>query len=162
MILAVVAIVSAILTISAKNPVKSAVALIVNFFTLAGLYLSVNAQFLAVSQIIVYAGAIMVLIVFVIMLLNIGDDSVIVRKVMKRPIIGYVTALLLSLGLIASVTASVSKMKTLELPVQTGEIGSAAQLGQLLYNDYIVAVMAIGVLLTVAIIGAMSLAKHQD
>jgi NADH-quinone oxidoreductase subunit J len=160
MILAVVAIVSAILTIAAKNPVKSAVALIVNFFTLAGLYLSVNAQFLAVSQIIVYAGAIMVLIVFVIMLLNVGEDTAIVRKVMKRPIVGYAIALLLSLGLIASVTASASKMK--QLPTQTAEIGSAAQLGQLLYNDYIVAVMAIGILLTVAIIGAMKLAKNND
>ena len=160
MILAVVAIVSAIITIAAKNPVKSAVALIVNFFTLAGLYLSVNAQFLAVSQIIVYASAIMVLIIFVIMLLNLGEDAAIVRKVMKKPIVGYAIALILSLGLIVSVTASASKMK--QLPEQTADIGSAAQLGILLYNDYIVAVMAIGVLLPVAIIGAMSLAKNND
>jgi NADH-quinone oxidoreductase subunit J len=159
LILAAVAIVSAILTISAKNPVKSAVALICNFFVLAGLYLSLNAQFLAVSQIIVYAGAIMVLIVFVIMLLNIGHDTAIVKKVMKNPVLGYAISLLLALGLIASITISASKMKM--LPPQTSEIGSAAQIGQLMYNDYIVGVIAIGVLLTAAILGAMKLAKKN-
>jgi len=156
-ILATLAIASAVITIASKNPVKSATALICNFFILAGLYLSMNAQFLAVSQVIVYAGAIMVLIVFVIMLLNLGEHSTTIKKVMKNPALSYIVAVLLALGLIVSITASAHKVKT--LPEQTSEIASVSQIGYLLYNDYIVAVIAIGILLTVAIIGAMKLAK---
>jgi NADH-quinone oxidoreductase subunit J len=158
LILAGLAVLTAILTIASKNPVKSAVALITNFFVLAGLYLSMNAQFLAVSQVIVYAGAIMVLIIFVIMLLNMGDESEMVKKIMKKPILGYSIALIFAIGIIASITASASAMKS--LPAPTDYSGSAAELGVLLYNDYIVAVIGAGILLTVAILGAMKLAKR--
>lgn len=160
LILAGLAVFSAIMTIASKNPVKSAISLIGNFFILAGLYLSMNAQFLAVSQVIVYAGAIMVLIVFVIMLLNLGDENEIIRKVMKRPVVGYVIALLFSVGIITAITASATHMQS--LPEPTPSSGSAAEIGHLLYNEYIVGVIAAGVLLTLAIIGAMKLAKKEE
>ena len=74
-ILAVLAIASAVVTISTKHPVRAALALVFHFFMLAGIYLTLQAQFVAVMQILVYAGAIMVLVVFVIMLLNLGNDE---------------------------------------------------------------------------------------
>ncbi len=73
-VLAIVAALSAVMVILQRNPVNSALYLILNFFCLGGLYLTLNAQFIAMVQVLVYAGAIMVLFVFVIMLLNLGDD----------------------------------------------------------------------------------------
>ena len=69
-LLALIASVTSVMMITRKNPVISAVFLVLNFFSLAGLYLLLNAQFIAVVEVIVYAGAIMVLFLFVLMLLN--------------------------------------------------------------------------------------------
>ena len=74
-VLAAVAAFSAVMVILQRNPVNSALYLILNFFCLSGLYLTLNAQFIAMVQVLVYAGAIMVLFLFVIMLLNLGDDK---------------------------------------------------------------------------------------
>ena len=74
-VLSIFAIISALITVFNKHPIRSALALIFHFFMLAGIYLTLAAQFLAVMQIIVYAGAIMVLVIFVIMLLNQTDET---------------------------------------------------------------------------------------
>lgn len=74
-ILSLMAIISAICVVTFKNPVSSAMMLVTHFISLSGLYLTLNAQFLAALQIMVYAGAIMVLVVFVIMLLNSGNEE---------------------------------------------------------------------------------------
>ena len=73
--LGAVSIGSALMMVTRRSPVMSALYLILNFFALGGLYLSLHAQFIAFIQILVYAGAIMVLFVFVIMLLNLGDEK---------------------------------------------------------------------------------------
>ena len=73
-------IASGFVTITSKNPVVSAMALVFHFFMLAGLYLNMHAQFMAVLQVLVYAGAIMVLVIFVIMLLNLGDEEKLKEK----------------------------------------------------------------------------------
>lgn len=94
--LSVVSIGSALLVVTRRSPVISALYLIVNFFCLAGLYLTLHAQFIAVIQIIVYAGAIMVLFVFVIMLLNLGDE----RRLIDGMSYKKVVAVGLSAGLL--------------------------------------------------------------
>lgn len=87
-ILAAVSVVSAILVVTRRNPVTSALFLVLNFFTLGGLYLTLNAQFIAVIQILVYAGAIMVLFLFVIMLLNLGNIERLSEKISIRKMFG--------------------------------------------------------------------------
>jgi NADH-quinone oxidoreductase subunit J len=74
-VLATIALVSALMVVTSKNPVFSVIWLIITFFTISGHYILLNAQFLAVVNIIVYAGAIMVLFLFVIMLMNLSKDT---------------------------------------------------------------------------------------
>lgn len=74
-VLGLLAVATGILLVTRRNPVSAAVSLIMHFFALAGLYLTLQAQFIAAVQILVYAGAIMVLVVFVIMLLNLGKED---------------------------------------------------------------------------------------
>jgi len=157
-ILGVLAIVSAILTVTVKNPVKSAVSLVAHFFILAGIYLSINAQFLAVAQVLVYAGAIMVLIVFVIMLLNLTNEKNEHKNFVKPIIIAIFPAALLFL-----LTAVIinSPLKSKELPEQVANSGSAQSIGLILYGEYQWAVIGIGMLLTIAIVGAVLIAKRE-
>mgnify|MGYP001311488863 FL=1 len=84
LILTLVAAFSSVMVITRKNPILSAVYLILNFFALAGIYLLLNAQFLSVVQVIVYAGAIMILFLFVIMLINTENEASILAD--KKPI----------------------------------------------------------------------------
>jgi len=106
--LGVVAVASAILTVTRRNPVVSALYLILNFLCLAGLYLTLNAQFIAIIQIIVYAGAIMVLFLFVIMLLNLGDDRKLTEEISLRKLVGagMLFALLMEVIYIISIIAA--------------------------------------------------------
>jgi len=80
-ILGITAIFSAIMMISRRNPISSALFLILNFFTISGMYLLLKAQFIAIIQVLVYMGAIMVLFLFVIMLLNLQDEKKLNRKI---------------------------------------------------------------------------------
>src|SRR5687768_220530 len=101
-ILALVSVGSAMLVVVNKNPVRSALFLVVNFFVLAVLYLTLSAQFIAAVQIIVYAGAIMVLFLFVIMLLNLGaPEALVERGGLQTPV-----ALILGLVFLAALTAA--------------------------------------------------------
>jgi NADH-quinone oxidoreductase subunit J len=84
LVLAAVAVLSGILMITRANPVNSALFLILNFISLAGIYLTLHAQFVAIIQILVYAGAIMVLVLFVIMLLNLEDEKPLRETLTKR------------------------------------------------------------------------------
>ncbi|MCX6136471.1 MAG: NADH-quinone oxidoreductase subunit J [Ignavibacteriales bacterium] len=99
-ILAVVAAASAVLMLLQRNPVNSALFLIVNFFCIGGLYLTLRAQFIAMVHIIVYAGAIMVLFLFVIMLLNLGDERRLRENLSFKTYIGIGCSLLLFLQLL--------------------------------------------------------------
>lgn len=159
MILGTLAIGSAIVTIASRHPVRSAMALVLHFFMLSGLYLTLNAQFLAAIQILVYAGAIMVLVIFVIMLLNLSDESRLQWNLNSRRLWGIMLgAALAFLLMIMFLTHS-------SLPTFNEEsavaIGTASNLGRELFTNYIVSIELIGVLLTVAIVGALVLAKKK-
>ncbi len=154
-IFAFVAVVTGIMVITRKNPVISALFLIINFFSIAGLYLLLNAQFLAVAQVIVYAGAIMVLFLFVIMLLNLENEQAIKEKLKKG-----VVNLAIILGIAFVIEFILVYWKA---PVKNNikNIGTIEQIGQVLYTDYSLAFLAIGFLLITATIGAILLAKRN-
>lgn len=159
-VLAIVAIVSALGMLSSKSPVNSALWLILHLFCVAGLYLTVNAEFIAVVQVLVYAGAIMVLFLFVIMLLNLAALPDIGRIDWRRMI-----AFVLGMGVLAQLSyimASSLDMlpepATLEAAASTG---SAKSLAAVLFTEYVLPFEAIGILLLAATIGAVVLAKRR-
>jgi len=159
-VLAAFAVVSALLVVTRRNPVMSALFLIMNFFCLAGLYLTLHAQFIAVIQILVYAGAIMVLFVFVIMLLNLGDERKLSEGISWRKLVavGMCSALLLEfiyiLGFAESSSAPLNAAKALE-------IGTVEFIGSQLFTRFLFPFEIASLILTAAIVGAIVLAKRK-
>jgi NADH-quinone oxidoreductase subunit J len=159
-VLAVVAIGSALLVVTRRSPVISALYLIVNFFCLAGLYLTLHAQFIAVIQIIIYAGAIMVLFVFVIMLLNLGDERRLIDGMSYKKVI----AVGLSAGLLTELIYVLENTwSTLPIPnnERTTDIGTVEYIGRQLFTGYLCPFEVTSILLLVAIVGAIVLAKRK-
>jgi len=158
---AVGAVTTALLTITRKNPVTSAISLVAHFFMLAGLYLTLQAQFVAAVQVLVYAGAIMVLVVFVIMLLNLGrEQQARERGSILRATAGIATgAIFVVLVVMALIGRPTGKA---ELDPAALQIGTAESIGQHLFTNYLFPFEAVTLLLLAALIGAVVLArKHQ-
>lgn len=158
-ILAISAIASGVMTITRRNPVSAAMFLVLHFFALAGMYLTLQAQLLAALQILVYAGAIMVLVLFVIMLLNLGDEKQLTEKFSTRSIVALAFGGVLCLQL-ASVFLAHPTPYT-ELSEQAGSIGSVETVGKTLFSSFIFPFEAISLLLLAAIVGAILLAKRR-
>lgn len=155
-VLGALLIASGITVITYKNPVVSAIALVFHFFMLAGLYLNLHAEFLAVLQILVYAGAIMVLVIFVIMLLNLGNEEKLKEKFNYRKLIAIIFAfvLVLQFAIIYSTLAG-------SFPGSQNSVGSPGVIGADLFNNYLFPFEAISLLLLAAIIGSVILAKRK-
>lgn len=158
-VLTVLSIASAVITISAKNPVISALALVFHFFMLAGLYLTLNAQFIAAIQVLVYAGAIMVLVIFVIMLLNLGDEEKLKEKFNVRKVIAVLLASVLIIQFI--MIFLLQKTGKVEIAGNAAQLSTVQSIAQVLFTDYLLPFEAIGILLLSAIIGAIVLAKRK-
>lgn len=158
-ILSILAIASAVITISSKNPVRSAFALVFHFFMLAGLYLTLNAQFLAVVQILVYAGAIMVLVIFVIMLLNLTNEERLKEKFNYRWTLSIFFGIVFILQILFM--AFIKPGQNEQLHPDSAKIGTIQFIGTIFYQKYIVPFEIIGILLLSAIIGAIVLAKRK-
>ncbi len=158
-LLAIVAVAAALGTLLARNPVNSALWLILNLFCIAGLYLTLNAQFIAVVQVLVYAGAIMVLFLFVIMLLNLAALPPL-RLIDVRRGIAFilVMGLLAEMAYIVAMAADVLPEPLSEASVQTG---SAVEIAKVLFSRYAMPLEMVGVLLLVATIGAVMYAKRR-
>jgi NADH-quinone oxidoreductase subunit J len=159
-IVAAVAVLSGILVISCKNPINSALSLIMTFFCLATLYVTLDAPFMAAIQVIVYAGAIMVLIVFVIMLLNIrtetGKKSS--HSVIAGGVVGILVLIQTSYLLIRStLTGSTGQMDSAAI----AKIGHTELIGKALYTDFLLPFEITSLLLLAAIIGAVILSKRK-
>jgi NADH-quinone oxidoreductase subunit J len=159
-----VAVTSALLCITRRNPVASALWLVVALFQIAALFVMLNAQFLAVLQVLVYAGAIMVLFVFVIMLLNLGHLEV---SDMKGPA-GLVVATLLAgaMGLQLFILIRAAPPADLTLPSEALDAAVRTQglvgvVARPLFTDYLVPFEITSVLLLAAIVGAVVLAKRH-
>ncbi|MSP64477.1 MAG: NADH-quinone oxidoreductase subunit J [Ignavibacteria bacterium] len=151
---------SAIMVVVSRSPITSALYLILNFFCLGGFYLTLNAQFIAIVHIIVYAGAIMVLFLFVIMLLNLGDES----KLRER--IDWKTYISISISVAFFVELYYILMIQTPIPVtklhiNSAEVGTVEYLGKVLYTQFIFPFELTSILLIAAIIGAIILAKKK-
>lgn len=132
--------------------------LIVHFFALAGLYLTLHSQFIAVLQILVYAGAIMVLVIFVIMLLNLNEEEKRQLVVQSRQSFGILVVAIFAIMLVVYLTAG-----EFHYPREGdfSQIFGAKALGDLLFNQHLAAFEFVGVLLLAAIVGAMVMAKKK-
>jgi len=159
-LLAAVAAFSAVMVILQRNPVNSALYLILNFFCLSGLYLTLNAQFIAMVQVLVYAGAIMVLFLFVIMLLNLGDDKRLREHLGVRTYLGICFSVGLVLELLYML-AYRSGNTMIQQSSNSVEIGTVEYVGKVLFSKFIFPFEITSLLLLAAIVGAVILAKKK-
>lgn len=150
--LTVLALGSAIGVVLSKNPVHSVLLLIVTFFAISGHYILLNAQFLAIVNLIVYAGAIMVLFMYVIMLMNLNADTE-PQKNKWLKLAGGISGGSLMLILIAALKDSEVKQNLTQL--KEGNIGLIEQLGKTLFTDYVVPFEVSSILFLSAMVGAV-------
>jgi NADH-quinone oxidoreductase subunit J len=159
LVLALVAITSALGMLINRNAIYSALFLVLNFATVAVFFLLLNAPFISVAQVSVYAGAIMVLFLFVIMLLGAERAGQIQSIPWQRPLaITLAIILLLEAGFILVGQRGVVPMVTAELP---SGFGSPSQVGMELFTNYLLPFEVTSVLLLVAMIGAIVLTKSE-
>jgi NADH-quinone oxidoreductase subunit J len=159
-VLAPLSVVTALGMVLTRNAVYSALLLVVNFFCLAGFYVLLEAQFVAAVQVIVYAGAIMVLFLFVLMLLGVESQEA-VRETIRgqRP-----AAVLLTLGLLVAIVGALAAGAFDTAPTSlaaANEGGNVQAVGRLLFTRYTFAFETAGILLVVAAVGALVLGKRQ-
>lgn len=155
-VLAFLSILFSLLVIFQRNVVHSAMALVATLFLIAVLFLTLEAAMVGILQILVYAGAIMVLFLFVIMLLN---PAVLERRQLLWWLLGSLSALLLVLEFVPLLSNSSTPLS--DLPVASGSFGSPEMLAQSLFTDFVLPFEVASVLLLVAIIGAVVLAKRE-
>lgn len=147
----------ALMVIFSKNPVHSVLYLIVTFFTFSIHYILLNAQFLAIVNFIVYMGAIMVLFLFVLMLLNLNDDSAASKSNLLK-IIGVIAGMCLIITLVGSAK---SLNASDPLILQTQELGLVKNLGKVLFSKFLLPFEISSILLLSAMVGAVLLAKKD-
>ena len=162
-----VAIGAATLVIGQRNPMYSVLLLIASFGALSGLYIQLDAPFVAVAQIIIYAGAIMVLFLFVVMLLNAPREDAAEwdrSHPLHHPNIGRFGALLAGL-LVVQLVWALAKVTELDTPVGArgdgASIASVAEMGRILFTRHTFAFEATSVLILVAMVGAVLLARRE-
>lgn len=155
--LSFVAIACALLVVFSKNPIHSVLYLILTFFAIAGHYVLLNAQFLAVVHIIVYAGAIMVLFLFVIMLLNLNAET--------EPHKNFITKLIATISggllLVTIVGSFKAAAQTGIVSFESSNIGTIENLGKVLFNEFLLPFEISSVLFLSAMIGAVLLGKKK-
>jgi len=156
-VLAALAVIGAVSLILQKHPIHSALSLIVVMVALAGLYLLMGAEFVAAVQIIVYGGAIMVLFVFVIMLLNAGvEEHTSISKMAGAP------GLLLVVALAGFVAATIARSaESVQTTSQSGVMSSTKDISGMIFKDFVYPFELTSFLILVAILGATVLAQRE-
>jgi len=155
--LAAISILTALLMVLSKNPVHSVLYLILTFFAIAGQYILLNAQFLAVVHIIVYAGAIMVLFLFVLMLLNLNKDSEPQKSTIWKISAG-ITAGMLLVTLVGALRGGIE----VNIPENVNnQVGLVENLGYVLFTDFVVPFEIAGILFLAAMVGAVLVGKRD-
>jgi NADH-quinone oxidoreductase subunit J len=157
-VLTAIAIFSALMMVTSKNPVYSVLWLIATFFAISGHYILLNAQFLAIVNIIVYAGAIMVLFLFVIMLMNLNKETE-PQKNRWLKIAGALAGGCLLLVLVAALKDAATKEQL--ATVNQGDIGLIKNLGKVLFTTYVVPFEISSVLFLSAMVGAVVIGKKE-
>lgn len=159
-ILSFIAIISSVFMITRKNPVHSVLWMLLTFFSVAGIFIQLNAEFIAAIQVIVYAGAILVLYLFVVMLLNPKTHGF--AKIPYR----YGVVIVVAILFVIQIIMAVSMVKVLGkqgniTPEKMAEIGNVKLFGAELFNTYIVPFEIASILLLVAMIGAIVIALRK-
>lgn len=163
-ILGTLAVATAVLVVTRRNPIASAVWLVACFFAFAALFVTLQAHFIAVIQILLYAGAIMVLFIFVIMLLNLGAAELKARMLRFPVILGGAATLylivLLVLGILKRGTFPSAAGDASALAVAS-DFGYVGPVGQLLFTKYLLPFELTSVLLLLAIVGSVVMGKRK-
>jgi len=156
-VLAAIVVMSAFLVVASRNPVRSVMWLIATFFTTAGLFVLIGAEFIAMLLIVVYVGAVAVLFLFVVMMLDV--DSV----ELKQGFLSYLPiGALIALGLLAELILVTTATWGTAEPVTPTRFG-AEEIGLVLYDEYLFVFQAAGIVLLLAMIGAIVLTlRHRD
>ncbi len=156
--LSFVALMSALNVVFSKNPVYSVLSLIITFFAIAGHYLLLSAQFLAAVHIIVYAGAIMVLFLYVIMMLNLNNETEPKKKVYVRAI-----AVIAAGMLMVTMVGAIKGAEATSLVVQNPGIGKVEELGKLLFSQdkFLLPFEVSSILFLSAMVGSVYLSKKN-
>jgi NADH-quinone oxidoreductase subunit J len=159
-LVALVAVISGFLVIKCHNPVNSAISLVMTFFCLAIFYVMLHAPFMAAIQVMVYAGAIMVLILFVIMLLNLGAETHrrYAHSVVGGALAGIVVMFMVFTFIKRGAATGVKGALTTQV---IDKVGHTELIGRALFTDFLLPFEITSILLLVAIIGAVVLAKKE-
>ena len=150
------AVLCAMLVVVVKNPVHSALCLILAFFAIAGHYFLLNAQFLAAVHIIVYAGAIMVLFLYIIMMVNTHEPIVLAKRTLFKIVSAVSAGFLLLVLTVAGKNADMSAVTK-----RATEIGTVESLGHSLFNEFLLPFEISALLFLSAMVGAVLLSKKQ-
>ena len=159
-----IAVVASLLVVGQRNPMHSVMLLIASFGALAGLYVILDAPFTAVTQIIIYAGAIMVLFLFVVMLLNMHREDAAPAALSGRvgPA-GIKVFVVLSAALAVELVWALSQVGALWFrPDQAGQVSSVTNIGQMLFTRHAFAFEVTSILILVAMVGAVVLARKEQ
>lgn len=158
-LLAVLAVASALAMVLNKNTVNSALFLVLNLLSVAGLYLLLQAQFLAMIQILVYAGAIMVMFLFVIMLLNLDEEQSLLDKFRVK----YLLAFLLGVIVFGQIIYSIGGVTDLlpKISADMDYVGTVEAVGEVMYTEYLLPFEMSAILLTAAVVGALMVAQYK-
>ncbi|PWE21240.1 NADH-quinone oxidoreductase subunit J family protein [Aliarcobacter skirrowii] len=158
--LAFFAITGAFAMLVYKSPMYSALGLLITMLSIAGMFALLNATLLFMVQIIVYAGAIMALLLFILMFLNIKDEDL-PQEPAKYKLIALGVALMIPLNIL--VLKAVSNLPSKDLyPIENSDFGDIKPVGMILYNEWIIAFELISILLLIALVGSVVLAKKRD
>jgi NADH-quinone oxidoreductase subunit J len=156
--LSILALFAAIMVVVSRNPVHSVLWLIIVFFAISGHYLLLNAQFLAIVNLIVYAGAIMVLFLFVIMLMNLNADTEPQQNKWLK-IAGVIAGGALLLVLVAALKNADTKNQLAQ--TGQGDIGLIHNLGMVLFHEYLVPFEISSILFLSAMVGAVVIGRRE-
>lgn len=155
--LSFVAVFAAVLVVFSKSPVSSVLYLIIAFFAIAGHYVLMNAEFLAAVHVIVYAGAIMVLFLYVIMLLNLNKES----EPHKSNLLKFAAAICAGLLMIVLVGSLKGADTMIQQQVANGQTGLVKNLGMILFTEFLLPFELASILLLAAMVGAVMLGKSE-
>ncbi len=157
-ILSAITLGTALLTVMNRNPIHSAIYMIVCFFSIAGHYLLLNAQFLAVVHIIVYTGSVMILLLFTLMLLNLNSSHEYKKKTFSK-ITAVLASCLMAFVLFAALVQSVPEIESYKTGVANFQ--SMKVLGKVLMDEYFLPLEFASVMLLMAMIGAVMISKKK-
>jgi NADH-quinone oxidoreductase subunit J len=150
-----IAVCGAVMVVTRKHPMASALYLILTLFAVAALFVLRQAHFLAAIQVIIYAGAVVVLFVFVIMLINVPEDRLPVERATTVRVLGVLAA-----GFFILESAVLARRYSMPAG-PAAEVGTVETVGRALFTDYLLAFEITSVLLLAAVIGAIALAKRK-